>query len=299
MLLNKLKTTPFAQVLILITMLLLGAEKAQAQAVPVEQPAETAPAGGFGLAVGPTIVRLVGLPGETKTSTGRIWNHGSEPIEGLTEITDVSNETDENKVLNRRFPPPGTTPYSCAPWIYLSEENFVIESKQYRDVDITLTAEAESAGGYAAVVFFRGIPSVVADETDPKKATTTVVIQPRLGVLVFFESEGTVKRTGELVDFNFQGPQKDGDPIIIGYEFKNTGNTDILLTGSFFILDGQKALVGKGELKSIRTFPMDQGIAVTEWAGFLEPGQYEIFLNIEIGPDAEEVIVKDFPFTVE
>lgn len=257
------------------------------------------PPQGFGMAVGPSTIRFVGLAGEPQTAKVSIWNNGSKPLGVEVEISDVQNILDDQNKLSRRFVPPGTTSYSCGQWVVLEGTEFTVPGEDKKDISLTLSPPPNAVGGYSCVIFFRGSPTL--DEKEPgedEKPTTTVVVQPRLGVLLFYEAKGTVKREGELLSLNYIPPAVDR-PLTIQYEFQNRGNTDILLTGSFHILDANSALAGKGELQPIRTFPGDRGMAETQWTGSLTPGQYELVLTFEIGPDAEEVIVKELPITIE
>ncbi len=260
--------------------------------------AEAAPPGGFGMAVGPTNIRLAGAPGSAQTGKIMVWNHGASPLDIVTELSDVTNTLTDDNRLERDFPPPGVVPYSCAKWVVLERQEFTVEAHSKQEIGVTVSTPSDASGGYACVVFFRGLPVFDAGADDDGKPKTSVVVQPRIGTLLFFEAEGTVVRKGELLELSYKPPQEDR-PLLVQYEFKNTGNTDILLSGHFHIMDSQKALMTKGDLTPIRTFPGDQGIAQTEWAGVLAPGAYQLVITMELGPDAQEVIVKEIPLTIE
>ena len=135
------------------------------------------------------------------------------------------------------------------------------------------------------------------ENAQDRKPTGTVRIQPRLGSLVFCDVEGTVRRAGVIKDILYL-PPKGEEPFKIRYEFENTGNADILLSGEFFVLDHAGALVVKNDLTPIRLFPADRGSAETEWSGSLEPGTYHAIVHFELGPDAQEVIVREHDFIV-
>jgi hypothetical protein len=250
---------------------------------------------GFGVAIGPSTIRLKGFPGEPQEVSVRVWNHGVKPITVYNELSDVANRVDEGGRLSRTFPPPGTVPFSCAQWITLHETEFVVAPKGHRDVSFIVAPPPGAEGGKAGIVFFKVVPTV--DGTD-MQATATVVIQPRMASLIFFEIEGTVQRTGQLIEMAYETP-KEENPLKIKYEFENTGNTDILISGTFHILDVTKALIAKGKLHPLRTFPGDRGAGETQWSGLLPPGNYELLVTLELGPDAQEVIMREFTFSIE
>jgi hypothetical protein len=254
---------------------------------------------GFGMTLGPSSIRLQGGAGQTQSATVRVWNNGSTPITVVHELSDVANQVGQDGNLVRTFLPPGSVPASCAKWISVQDQEFVLGPGDYRDVTFLISPPADVSGSKAGVIFFRGIP-VLPDKTiEADKPTTTVQVQPRLGVLVFYEAQGTIQRTGKLQNLFYESPvPAAGQPLKIIYEFENTGNADILLSGTFYILDQNKALVAKGDLTPIRTFPGDKGSAQTVWSESIAPGKYQLVVTLELGPDAQESIVREFEFSV-
>ena len=219
---------------------------------------------GFGISISPSVIRMAGKPGQSQNATVRVINNGVGPTQVLTEASDVGNSVDEKGRLVRQFLPAGTLPFSCAKWTLLREGEFILQSKEFKDVSFVLSPPADSTGGSACVVFFRGIPLVDASEGgDASQSRATIQIQPRLGAMVFYEIEGTVKRTAELLDLKADPPSAT-EPLRIRYRFRDNGNTDVLLSGTFYILDAKKTLTAKGDLKSIRMFPGDEGASETE-----------------------------------
>ncbi len=262
-----------------------------------DAPAAATP-GGFGVSLGPSQIRLQGIPGETQQSSVRIWNQSQNTMRFVIEIADLGNEVDQDGKLNRVFVTPGAFPHSCAGWIQLDQDEVEVPAGKFQDVKFLLAVPADAVGGHAAVIFFRGMPAAQSgDESDPSKPTTSVQIQPRIGVLVFHEAKGTIQRTGKLADFKVQ-PPVDGEPLSMTYRFENTGNVDILLDGSFYVLGANNALAAKGRINTLRSFPGDRGSSMTEWEGALDPGTYHLVASFELGPDGQEVIVREADFEV-
>ena len=84
----------------------------------------------------------------------------------------------------------------------------------------------------------------------------------------------------------------------IQHGFLNTGNAEVILTGGFHILNSSELLFGKGTLRSIKTFPGDEGFVESQWEEELPPGKYTVLITFELGPDAQEAIVREFQFEV-
>lgn len=283
---------------LLIALILLTVFSQNGFAQTEEKKPAPPPQKGFGIAISPSVIRLSSKPGQSQRATVRVINNGLTPTQVVTEVSDVGNVVDQEGKLSRQFFPPGTLPYSCAKWTLLQDQEFKLASEEHKDVTFLISSPAESTGGSACVVFFRGIPLVETEVPGgPAEARTTIQIQPRLGAMVFYEIEGTVQRTGSLLSLAHEPPGAT-TPLRILYVFKNSGNADILITGTFYVLDQTKALVAKGDLTPLRTFPGDEGGSETEWTGTLPPGSYRLVVTFELGPDAQEVIVKELDFTV-
>lgn len=258
------------------------------------------PQNGFGVSLGPSIVRLSGEAGESQSALVRVWNKSQNKMQFTVEVSDIGNKIDERGWLARTYSPPGLLPYSSAKWILLNEKEFVLEPDTYKDYNFLVTAPQDFQGGASSVLFFKGITLAPPKKAEaaPDQAVTTLRISPRLGVLVFYEVEGTVNRTGEISDFDVVMPS-GSDELTMRYTFENKGNADILVSGTFYILDQNKALAAKDSLSTIRTFPGDKGMGETKWQGYLTPGTYHLVASFELGPNTEEVIVREFDFTVQ
>lgn len=272
--------------------LFLGAWPAVAADTP------RAPAGGFGVSLGPSQIRFNGAPGETQQGSVRVWNQSQNPMTFMLEIADLGNEVKDSGELNRVFVTPGSFAHSCASWIQLDAREITVPAGDSKDIQFLLAVPPDAAGGHAAVIFFRGMPAAqAAAQADPAKPVTSVQIQPRIGVLIFHETEGSVQRTGVLEDFRVEAPV-DGEPLRMTYTFENTGNVDVLLGGSFYLLGENNALAAKGTINTLRSFPGDRGGSETVWEGVLDPGSYHLVASFELGPNGQEVIVREADIVV-
>jgi hypothetical protein len=245
----------------------------------------------------PSWVRMAGKPGETLEFSVNAINNGSKALKIGVEVNDMLNQLSPDGELQRVYVPPATAERSIAKWLTVNESEFVLEPKQTRAVPFVMTVPPEGDGVYYSILFFRGL-GVAEQKGESEVPKTTIMIQPRLGTLIFCESKDTVRRVGKLLDLKFD-PPTDEEPLKIHYEIENTGNADILLTGHFYVLDSGNALVAKEILSPVRTFPGDKGRALTEWEGILDPGAYHAVVQIELGPEATEVIVREFDFEIK
>ncbi len=280
-------------------MMSLGFVRSSYAELPKEPAADTtAQKKCFGIAISPSVVRLTGRPGQSQRASVRVMNNGETPTRVVTEVNDVGNVVNEQGKLSRQYFPPGTLPFSCAKWTLLQEGEFSLDPKDSKEVSFLVSPPADSSGGSVCVIFFRGIPLEENKTTGGTQTPQAVIqIQPRLGAMVFYEIEGTIKRTGSLLSLAYEPPTKS-EPFRIFYVFKNTGNADILITGTFYLLDENKALAAKGELEPVRTFPGDEGAGETQWTGTLPPGHYKMVVTFELGPGIQEVIVKELELDV-
>ena len=73
---------------------------------------------------------------------------------------------------------------------------------------------------------------------------------------------------------------------------------DLPMDGSFYVLGENNALAAKGRINTLRSFPGDHGKAETVWQGALDPGKYHLVASFELGPDSQEVIVREADLVV-
>ena len=254
---------------------------------------------GTGMTVSPSRFRMKKQAGEVAADKVSIINSSTYPMRITTEATDMVTRPGEDGLSIRDEAPPGTTPHSCARWIHLSQqqEEIVVQPGQTAQVEFVVSPPPDvQSGGYGAYLFFIGHP-ILPEKGKSEKASVQLVTVPRLGVSVVYEVEGTIRRKGELLKLKMT-PPSGAQPMKIRHEFKNTGNAEVVLTGSFHILDAKGLLAGKGALRTLKTFPGETGVAETTWQEDLPPGRYTLMITLELGPDAEQVIVRELPLEI-
>ncbi len=258
----------------------------------------TVEAAGLGLKISPSRIRLVSEQGEAVSGQVRVFNEGGSSMKILTDVGDTGNVRNKEGQLIRQAKPLGSTPYSCARWIQILQgEGSIVKPGNFIDLKFVLSPpENALSGGYAAYLFIRGVPEFSDKEKAEKQAELITI--PRIGMSVFFEIQGSIRRTGEITKLDFSPPSED-KPLSIKYEFKNTGNAHIDLSGVYFILDDSGSLYGKGALPGFKSFPGDVGSEKAEFSGDIPPGKYKVLLTYELNPDGAEALIKEIDFEVK
>lgn len=254
---------------------------------------------GVGFAVSPSSFRLKKSAGEPVSAEVVVENKGSYAVSVTTDVTDMVTLKGEDGLSVRDETPAGTTPHSCAKWIQLAEQGpVIVPAGERKTVKFAVTPPSEAtSGGYGAYLFFVAKPAEPPAPSAADKPEVQLITVPRLGISVIYEVEGTIQRQGELTDLTFTPPTLS-EPMKVRHGFQNTGNAEVILTGNFHILDEAGALAGKGTLKTLKTFPGEAGVTETTWYEPLPPGHYALLFTFELGPDAQDAIVREEEFDV-
>lgn len=254
----------------------------------------------LGVSVSPSRFRLSQPPGETASGEVTVRNEGTYPMRITTEVTDMVTRKNDQGLWIRMEAPAGTTRHSCAGWIELFEgEEAVVPPGASRTVKFVVSPPPTvDSGGYGAYLFILTGPDNLPAQDPNQKPQVQFVTVPRFGISVIYEVQGTLRRSGELLDLSIQPPTST-DPLKIRYGFRNSGNAEVVLTGNFHILNEENTLLGKGGVGTLKTFPSEMGYTETVWdQSRLPPGRYTLLLTLELGPDAQEAIVRELAFSV-
>lgn len=259
---------------------------------------ESAPSAekGWGLTVSPSIIQIKGISGQKQAGVIKVSNEGELPLTVEMEIRDVANEIDGKGNFIRIFPEPGKTAYSCAQWISLSNKSLKLKPGESRDVFFSILAPEGESGEKAAMIFFKGV------KRENKKwifsrETNSPSIDPRLGVMVFYEIDGTVKREGKILDVSYEAPEND-HPLTIRYKAENFGNAAILVSGEFYLADRNESFLDGGDLQSIRLFPGEEGFSQTEWKKPLDSAASYLVVTVNLDADKPKTVVRQFSLPV-
>lgn len=239
----------------------------------------------------PAKVRLSILPGSSKAGS----------------IT-VENPTDSDKYIkvyledwyyvpeatgSKDFKPAGTDELSCAPWISFVPAEFKLApySKQY--INYSVKVPEGATGGHYAILFIEN----TAPQTETNSEGIGLSLAIRIASLFYIEPEGTIKRAADLTNLKVEKSDKAG--MSISLDFKNTGNVDLTVGGSFNLMDKKGMVIARGEFNDIYTFPAGTATLSAEWKDALAKGKYDLILTIDLGKALEEVNMGRGPIIVK
>lgn len=233
----------------------------------------------------PPIIDIAIPPGGMKDFTLIVLNNSGE--EGTFKVypTDILISPSSLK-----FPDAGTSKYSCAKWIELSETIFVIGPKESKEIQGRITVpRRESGGRYATVMCQR-----IEDDLKVKKEEM-ISIKPifRLGTIIKLAIKGgRAKIKGKIEDVFIEELQKGG--LEVRALFLNEGNIHTLGKGRFMIRDTEKRIKARGFFPEATTFPESQSEFKYHLGRGLPKGRYIIEASIIYGKGRRTFFKKEF-----
>lgn len=227
-------------------------------------------------------------PGETYTGEVAAENPTEDSLATRIYLEDWVYENPATG--EKTFTPQGTTPMSASGWITFTPAEATMEPYGRLNVRYTIQVPPDAKGSYFSVMFIETILGSAVDDEG-----VNVLVAGRIGALFFIEVKGTGNREGKIESVTITPPQGNS-PLYIETDFHNTGNVDIALEGNYLMIGADGAVVGRGELAKIYTFPGDKGISKTEWVGRLAKGDYELILTYNLGKG--KTLVEERTFTV-
>jgi predicted RNA-binding protein with PUA domain len=192
--------------------------------------------------IDPSNVKLLVKPGESKNGEILVRNTGSSKIIIKASTEDWVYAPDGSKTFMKQ----GSSVYSCSNWIRLDSENFELAPKEEKKVSFILTAPKNASGGHVSVIFFEGVI----------KQTLEIAVSGRIGVIVYQDTEGDVKRNAEIKSFDILASE-EGKPVRTRISFINKGNTYIIAKPKISILKDNKVVLESKALP-INTLPGDE-----------------------------------------
>lgn len=270
----KLKFTQILSVLLLLigVLCLAGISNSEASTIRISNPK----------------IELELAPGETYSGEISVENPDNEEVKTKIYLEDwvySPGGTGEKK-----FSPMGTQPLSCSRWIQFSPAQEMLKPYGRFTARYTISVPQDASGGYYSVLFFETILGTAQDEEG-----VNVLVSGRVGALFMVHVKGTVKRQGDVTEVKIS-PPSGNKPLEILTTFKNTGNVDIPLGGTFLLMDADGKVSARGDLQKIYTLPGVQETGTTQWVGRLPAGAYTLLLTYDLGQG--QSIVKEETVTV-
>lgn len=182
----------------------------------------------------------------------------------------------------KEFFPAGTLSSSCANWISLSLAELEIPAEGQQDIYYTVKMANDAVGEYFAVLFFE---SAVATPVATGNVSMGLIV--RIGAIFYVETAGMSLRTAELDKLSLK-KQSKSQPLEIGVDLKNTGNTDIAAKGTFHIINKKGVVLARSSFNKIYTFPNEIARLNGTWKERLPKGIYDVIITIDIGKVMQE-----------
>jgi hypothetical protein len=213
----------------------------------------------------PPRLALVAPPGGTVTATFSVVT--TSPTEQFVEtaasdwLLDVAGDL--------TFVPPGTAPYSAAPWLTLDAGAFALPPTGSRELRLEVAVPPDAEGTHHAMVFVTVVPPPT--ETPGVGVTTTT----RVGLTVYVTVSGTERSGSEFVDFY------QPDAATLAAVVVNTGNTVMRLGGVVELRDEAGDVVHRFPVPNTPVLRESEREIRFELPADLEPGFYVALALIE------------------
>jgi hypothetical protein len=227
--------------------------------------------------------QFVARAGEEYTGVARVRNMGAVPQEAKVYLADYRPEADGRA----RFPEPGSSTRSNAPWITVSPSRLVIPPGETVDVSyrVTVPADAPLSGSYWSMLMIEGIPSS-SDESahrTPSRGRTEVAIRAtvRYGVQLVTHvgesGEAKIEIKGTRVEAAEKGRR-------LTFDILNTGGRASTPVVRVEVFDATGT--------NVHTVEQRKGLLLPESAlrqqvdlGTLPTGSYEVLVVVDTGGD--------------
>ncbi|MFH1691701.1 MAG: hypothetical protein ABIC68_03920 [Candidatus Omnitrophota bacterium] len=246
-----------------------------------------------GLRIDKPKVKMEVTPGDYENGVIRVENRNGQTSSIRVYLEDWVSSGDDRTGSDKVFMPKGTTPLSCSNWISFSPADFVLAPGEARDVQYTVSLPKEAKGGYYSVMFFES-QSGTLEKLNEQGENVSVKVLNRLGALFYVQAEGTINKTAELRNLDISYKLND---LVVSGDFVNTGNTDISVTGTFNVIDGQGFVYARGEFNKVFVLPTEKGVLTARSDSVdLKAGSYGLLITLDFVGGGS--IVEEVPFTV-
>ncbi len=177
---------------------------------------------------------------------------------------------------------------SNAAWIELSHDRLTLQPDESRDVTLTVTMPQDVDGTYWSAVFIESRP-----QTEDSAGTRVVSIY-RTAIKIYTTVFGSEVESGQVVDVQVG----ETNPLILFALFENTGNVELVVTGSAQIIDRTGTVVRELSVEEFKVLPLSKRIvSIVEPAGNgerLAADIYQAVVSFDYGGENPVVGVRGF-----
>lgn len=237
----------------------------------------------FNLRIDLPKIKLTVKGQETLTGTIKIENPTSEQIEVKAYLEDFRYVPPFDGT--KEFFPPGSTNFSCAPWINFSPQEFVLGPFAKRMVSYSIKVPVGVKGGHYAVLFFE----TSLGEIRNSKEGANILILGRIGSLFFLETANALKNA-QLENLTAEGSKIKG-------EFANNGEVVLVSKGNFYVMDEKGIVVTRGKIDDLYLFPQDKAPFTINLSEDIPAGRYTVVVSFDL--EQGDVLVNEIDLIKE
>lgn len=190
----------------------------------------------------PTTLKMEMNPGETKEFSLKISNQEKKDIKFQIYVTDIVAEGKEEIDIAPKEEAGGSK-WSCAKWIEIDSAEVTIPGEKEEEIKGRISIPPGNVGGrYAAIV--------CEDITKDEEIDEGAAIQLKMEVVCVVEL--TINGIGqeESLEIKHIAAKPASDSWEFDIFVQNTGNIHVPAKGMFFVMDGDKRIVGRGDIVS-------------------------------------------------
>lgn len=240
----------------------LGAPAARAEALPKTS-----------LAISPPLFELSANPGDTLSHEIRVDNLTDKALSLKVDRKDFVAMGEEGQAALTDKP----TRYSLSSWIHPADDGFLLRQHASKTVKFTIRVpENAEPGGHFGSVVFKTVPKKDGD-------TSGLSIGQEIGALILLKVAGDVKEDGRIVSFRPRSSIVEAAPLAFETRFENTGNVQVVPSGTITVTDLFGRKLGDAHLESRTVLPGSVRKITTGWEGNLWPGWYMATVSLGYG----------------
>lgn len=228
-------------------------------------------------------IRLAISPGQSERGVIRLTNPTNQPKEIRVYVEDwyYLFPFDGSK----EFKPAGSFQHSSAGWIQFLPKEFVLPPYGSQVVSYEITVPSDAEGGKVAALFFEEQFA----EADTSSSGVGVGVAVRVASLFYIDVKGRINRQARVENLNLTNRRGS---LAIEADFINTGNTDITAGGTFYIIDSEGVVYGRGEFNDVYTLGGDTARLSAEAYNALGAGIYDMIITLKYQDETVKVVEK-------
>jgi len=222
------------------------------------------------LTLSPGTLKIQSQAGEKKSLSIRVFNESKQPVWVTPSVEDWSYGAKGDKI----FRPPGTFPFSLAPYVEIEAAPFLLEPRQSKQVSLHVAVPADKLGGHHAIAFFHAVPY----QPQPQKQRSQVKMAIRLGTTLLYENPES-----SVIQSRIRAAEVQSRPtgLQVRLKIQNDGNTWLDSSATVAVMDNADNFLGTFKLPRQILLRGQQAELVGEWKRKLKAGTYRILITYQ------------------